>query len=194
MCLVFLIERWFWELNMLIGSLVELHVGLHSCLCFSHLEKLVLNAGSTSPRYLAVCRASSTFSNCNPDSFLIPGGSIKNGSASSIASQHLVDRSSFYSWFCWDVHRHLLDTSVVDDHFLDTCICRDLLLALFKLPVQFGTQFIRYLSRYFSVFSPKTFSSHSKLCSSRILQAFLRISSLGKLPILSHSCISCFET
>ena len=37
---------------MLIGSLVELHVGLHSCLCFSHLEKLVLKAGSTPPRYL----------------------------------------------------------------------------------------------------------------------------------------------
>ena len=82
---------------MLIGSLVELNVGLHSCLCFSHLEKLVLNAGSTPPRYLAVCRASSAFSNRNPDSFSIPGGSIENGSASSIASQHLVDRSSFYS-------------------------------------------------------------------------------------------------
>ena len=46
------VERWFWELNMLIGSLVELHVGLHSCLCFSHFEKLVLKAGSTPPRYL----------------------------------------------------------------------------------------------------------------------------------------------
>ena len=41
------IERWFWELNMLIGSFVELDVGLHSCLCFSHLKKLVLKAGST---------------------------------------------------------------------------------------------------------------------------------------------------
>ena len=29
---------------MLIGSLVELHVGLHSCLCFSHLEKLFLKS------------------------------------------------------------------------------------------------------------------------------------------------------
>ena len=77
---------------------------------------------------------------------------------------------------------------------LDTCICRDLLLALFKLLVRLGFHFIRSLSRYFSVFSPKTFSSHSKLFSSRILQAFSRISSLGKLLILSHSCISCFET
>ena len=46
------IERWFWELNMLIRSLVVLHVGLHSCLCFSFLEKLFWKAGSTPPRYL----------------------------------------------------------------------------------------------------------------------------------------------
>ena len=70
---------------MLIGSLVELHVGLHSCLCFSHLEKLVLNASSTPPRYLAVCRASSAFSNCNLDSFSIPGGLIEKAPASLIA-------------------------------------------------------------------------------------------------------------
>ena len=37
---------------MLIGSLVKLHVGLHSCLCFSPLEKLVLKCGLTPPRYL----------------------------------------------------------------------------------------------------------------------------------------------
>ena len=43
---------------MVFGSLVELHVGLHSCLCFSLLEKLLLKASSTPPRYLAVCRAS----------------------------------------------------------------------------------------------------------------------------------------
>ena len=100
------IERWFWELNMLIGSLVELHVRLHSCLCF-FLKKLFLKAGSTPPRYFAVCRASSAFSYRNPDSFSIPGGSIENGFASSIASWHLVDRSSFCSWFCWVVPRHL---------------------------------------------------------------------------------------
>ena len=105
---------------MLIGSLVELHVGLHSCLCFSHLKKLVVKVGSTPPRYLVVCRASSTFSYRNPDSFSIPGGSIENGSTSSIASRHLVDRLSFCSWFCWVVPRHLLNTSAVDDHFLDT--------------------------------------------------------------------------
>ena len=210
---------------MVFGSLVELHVGLHSCLCFSLLEKLLLKASLTPPQYLAVCRATSTFSNCNPGSFSIPSGSIENGSASSIASRHLVDQSSFCSWFCWVVPRHLLDTSsilyclssffsfflsqswqlldtwwidrewfCILDSFLtlggsieflflillgcsstpqlsmtifstpssidvstplDTCICRDLLLTLFKLSVWSETHFTRSLSRYFSVFFPK---------------------------------------
>ena len=59
---------------MLIGSFVELDVGLHSCLCFSHLEKLVLKAGSTPLRHLAVFRASLAVSYRFPDSFSIPGG------------------------------------------------------------------------------------------------------------------------
>ena len=37
---------------MVFGSLVELHVGLHSCMCFSLLEKLLLKASSTPPRHL----------------------------------------------------------------------------------------------------------------------------------------------
>ena len=37
---------------MVFGSLVELHVGLHSYLCFSLLEKLLLKASSTPPRHL----------------------------------------------------------------------------------------------------------------------------------------------
>ena len=36
----FHVERWFWEFKMLFGSLIELHVWLHSCLCFSLVEKL----------------------------------------------------------------------------------------------------------------------------------------------------------
>ena len=127
------IERWFWELNMLIGSLVELHVGLHSCLCFSYLEKLVLKAGSTPLWYLFDTLLYVKLLQL----FLI---------AILTASWYLVDWSSFCSWFYWVVPRHLLDTSAVDNHFstpsstgvsipLDTCICRDLLLALFKLPV-----------------------------------------------------------
>ena len=89
---------------------------IHVCV-FLISKKLLLKAGSTPPRYLAVYRASSAFSNRNPDSFLIPSGSIENGFASSIATWHLVDRSSFCSWFCWVVPQHLLDTSAVDVHF-----------------------------------------------------------------------------
>ena len=104
---------------MLIGLLVELYVGLHSCLCFSPLEKLFWKAGSTPPRYLAICLLK-PFSYHNPDSSSIPGGSIENAPASSIASRHLVDRSSFCSWIWFLVARYLLDTSTIDDHFLDT--------------------------------------------------------------------------
>ena len=64
------------------------------------------------------------FSYRNPDSSSIPGGSTENAPASLIASRHLVDRSSFYSWIWFLVARHLLDTSAVDDHFLDTYLNR----------------------------------------------------------------------
>ena len=37
-----------------------------------------------------------------------------------IAPRYLVDRSSFCSWIWFLVARYFLDTSVVDDHFLDT--------------------------------------------------------------------------
>ena len=102
---------------------------------FFTLEKLVLKSGSTPPRYLAIYRASQAFSYRNPNTSLIPGGSIKKAPASSIVSRHLVDRSSFCSWIWCVVPRYLLDTSAVDDHFpdtyldsfLDTCIYRALL-------------------------------------------------------------------
>ena len=55
------VERWFWELKMLIGSLVELHASLHSYLCFSLLEKLFLSNLDTSstPSYLSSFSTSS---------------------------------------------------------------------------------------------------------------------------------------
>ena len=59
-----------------------------------------LNTSSIPPRYLAAYRASSAFSYRIPNSFSIPGGSIENGFASSVASRHWVDRLSFCSWFC----------------------------------------------------------------------------------------------
>ena len=96
---------------------------IHVCV-FLISKNWFLKAISTPPQYLAICRASSAFSYRNPDNFSIPGGSIENGSASSIAFRHLVDRLSFCSWFCWVVPRHLLDTSAVDDHFLDSFLDR----------------------------------------------------------------------
>ena len=36
-----------WKVNMMFGSLVELHAWLHSCLCFSLLEKLFLKVSLT---------------------------------------------------------------------------------------------------------------------------------------------------
>ena len=73
---------------MLFGSLVELHVLLHSYLCFSLLEKLILsylNTSSIPPQHLAICR--------DPKLFLIVistdprqlGGSIEKVPRPSIA-------------------------------------------------------------------------------------------------------------
>ena len=59
-------ERWFWELKMLTGSLVELYAWLHSYLCFSLLEKRFLNYLDTysTPGYLSSFQ---TFSYYNLD-------------------------------------------------------------------------------------------------------------------------------
>ena len=46
------VERWFWEVYIVFGSLVELHVGLHLCLCFLLLEKLLLKTSLTPPQHL----------------------------------------------------------------------------------------------------------------------------------------------
>ena len=61
-------------------------------------------------------------SSCLFDSFSTLGGSIEKAPASLIASRHLLDRSSFCSWIWWVVPRYQLDTSAVDNHFLDTCL------------------------------------------------------------------------
>ena len=78
--------------------------------------------GSTPPRPLAISWDSLAVSYCFPDSSSIPGGSIEKAPASLIASRHLLDRSSFCSWIWWVVPRYQLDTSAVDNHFLDTCL------------------------------------------------------------------------
>ena len=52
MPIIFIVERCFWEFKMMFGFLVELHVWLHSYLCFSLLEKLFLNNLDTSSTLL----------------------------------------------------------------------------------------------------------------------------------------------
>ena len=152
-------------------------------------------------RHLAICRASQAFSYCNPDSSLIPGGSIDKAPTSSIASRYLVDRSSFCSWIWWVVPQYLLDTSVIDKHFLDTyldtsrhLICRDLLRVLYKPPCAIQTSFHSISLSIALCFLSQTLLSHSNLDPQRFLKAFSRFSSLGKLLISHSSCISCFKT
>ena len=118
---------------MLIGSLVELHGGLHSCLCFSHLEKLLLKAGSTPPRYLLDSQLSVKL----PKLFLI---------TISPAPRYLVDRSRLGLY-----PRQLLDTwwidraSVIDSDvlFLDTSLTPQLSTSIFSTPPR---RIPRYLS------------------------------------------------
>ena len=92
---------------------------IHVCIfllsknCFEKLARHLLNT-------LLSIEFLKPFSYRNPDSSSILGGSVENAPASSIASRHLLDRSSFCSWIWFLVARYLLDTSTVDDHFLDT--------------------------------------------------------------------------
>ena len=136
---------------------------------FFSSQKLFWKAGSTPPRYLAICRASQAFfSYRNPDTSSIPGGSIENAPASSIASRHLVDRSSFCFWIWFFVARYLLITLTVDDQFLksflDTSrylICQALLKVLFKPPSAIRFSFHSISLSIALSFLSQTLSFHS---------------------------------
>ena len=77
---------------------------------------------------------------------------------------------------------------------INTYICRDLLATLYKDFVRSRNHFFFDLSLDTSLFLSQNTLISLQTCSSRILQAFSSFSLLGKLLILSHSCISCFET
>ena len=62
----------------------------------------------------------SIFLKHNLNTSSITSGSIEKAPASWITPRHLVDRSSFCSWIWFFVARYLLDTSAIDDQFLDT--------------------------------------------------------------------------
>ena len=118
----------------------------------------------------------------NPDTSLILGGSIENAPASTIASRHLVDRSSFCSWIWFFVARYLLNTSAIDDQFLDTyldsflntsryLICRALLKVLFKPPRTIRFSFHSISPSIALSFLSQTLSFHSN----RIPQGFFKL-------------------
>ena len=85
------VERYFWELKMLFGSLVKLHTWLHSYLCFSPLKKLFLKSWLDTSSILFVEL---------PKLFLI---------AISTAPRHLMDRSRKFL-----TSRQLLNTGWID--------------------------------------------------------------------------------
>ena len=141
---------------MLSGSLVELLVGLHSCLCFSHLEKLLFKAGSTPPQYLLnsqlFVELPKLFSYRNLACTSISGESIEIRSVCLIASQHLVDRSKMFL-----PPRQLLDTSRSIEILLHalffTCfayfllsLCPQHLLFLFLVGLWFLVLFVPSMS------------------------------------------------
>ena len=136
------------------------------------------------------------FSYRNPDSSLIPGGSIENAHASSIASRHLVDQSSFCSWIWFFVARYLscrrpfsqylprqLPRHLSIPHL--SSITEGSIYTSSRDPILISLD----LSLNCSLFSlPNTLISLQS-CSSRFLQAFSSFSTLGKLLISHSSCI-----
>ena len=135
------VERWFWEVYMVFGSLVVLHVWLLSCLCFSLLEKLFLKACSTPPRHLAIYRASKLFF-LSQSRHLLDTWWIDRES-SCLLNSFLTTRSIDWAFVldmvvCSSTHaQHLhLSTTIfstpISTDFstpLDTFICWDLLMA-----------------------------------------------------------------
>ena len=190
---------------MLIGSLVDLYVGFHSYLCFSHLEKLFWKAVSTPPWHLAICRASQAFfltqsrhlldalwidreSSCLLDSSSTLGGSIELLFLNltlycSIPSRYLSCRRPDPRHLPRQLPRYLpipqLSSITEGSIYFSFAILLSFLRSLSICPWLFFSQTL--------IFSLQTSSS-------RILQAFSSFSLLGKLLILSHSWISWFKT
>ena len=126
---------------MVFGSLVVLHVWLHSCLCFSLLEKLFLKACSTPPRHLAIYRASKLFF-LSQSLHLLDTWWIDQECSNlldSFSTARSIDRASVLDMVgCSSTlvrHLYLLTTifstptSTACSIPLDTYICRDLLMA-----------------------------------------------------------------
>ena len=151
---------------MVFGSLVKFYVGLHSCLCFSLLEKLLLKASLTSLRYLLdtsliPCCLSSFLSffilqsrqlldtlwidresSCLLDSFSTAGGLIE------LLFLHLMGCSSTplrYLFLSKTISS--ISSSIVVSIPLDTFICRHLLRVYLSFLVRSDPHFVQSLSR-----------------------------------------------
>ena len=190
---------------MLIGSLVELHVGLHSCLCFSHLEKQFLKAGSTPPQYLAICRASQAFfltqsrhlldiwridreSSCLLDSSSTPGGSIE------LLFLNLILCCSIRFWYLScrrPVPRHLPQQLL---QYLPIPQLSSITEGSIYSSIAILLSFFQSLSICPRLFISQTLSFSLQTSSSRFLQDFSSFSTLGKRLIPLYSCIWCFKT
>ena len=181
---------------MVFGSLVELHAWLHSCLCFSLLEKLFLKASSTPPWHILDTWLSiellRSFFYRNLDRSSTAGGSNKKVPRPSIASRHLVDQSSLNSCVWCFVPRHFLDTYICrqpNPQHLARHLDRHLLLSRFTEPLYIGSvwsilHFCQSLSWYLCLLTSQNSFSHSKplpKCFSSFFKAF---STLGKFLLL----------
>ena len=162
-------------------------------------------AGSTPPRYLAICRASQTFfltqsrhlldtlwidrqSCCLLDISSTPGGSIELLFLNlilccSILARYLSCRRPVSRHLPRQLPRHLPipQLSSITKGSIYTSIA--ILLS-----------FLRSLSIYLRLFISQTLSFSLPTSSSRLLQAFSSFSTLGKRLIPLYSCISCFKT
>ena len=199
------VERWFWELKMLTGSLFELYAWLHSYLCFSLLEKWFLsylNTSSISPRHLAICRALMLCSYRNLDRS---------------STTRWIDRESSWTFDSLSTASGLIELlflclCFVSRHLLDSCICRRCvsrhiswqmsrhLSTPLSVENYWGSiyrffaiwfSFPRSLSIYLCLFTSRTLSSPSKP-STHVIFGLSLLQITWYMFLFSHfSCISC---
>ena len=187
---------------MLIGSLVVLHVGLHSCLCFSLSKNWFLKVARHLLDTLLSVEILQLFLITFPTN-----------------PQYLVDQSRKLL-----PPRQILDTWWIDwasilgsnELFLDTCSIPQLSMTISLIPTSIASStpasielYWRSIYTFFAIrfsflrsflicphlFISQTLSlSHSKPLPLWFFKLFQDSSSLGKFLISYSSCILCFET
>ena len=171
---------------MVFGSLVKLHVGLHSCLCFSLLEKIAfksqldtssipcclssfLNFFISQSRQLLNTWWIDRESSCLIDSFSTVGGSIE------LLFLHLMDCSSTLLRYLYLLKTiSSIPSSTAISIPLDTFICRDLLRVYLSSLVQSDPHFVRSLSRQLSLFLSQT-SHLTRILILKVSSSFFKI-------------------